>query len=446
MRIHLRDQARAAEGLCDTARRLCLAALGVFLSAVGAYAQVSVDVDKQQELEAILGEDHISDYLRVYRVDRRVTYDVNGAERTIGGAFQPSALLDSKGRIHVFFQARLDSSDDRAEKLAAYVVSDDFGRTFSAPRFLQSQPLQSYAFSAFLRKSDSGGERISVLTSVSIDETIERHKDAARIEETLGIDVSGFTRKAASLIVEFYSDDGGDRWLRKEHRGIADRRYERNGREYYLAFMNLIGQVRRIDAGPHSGRLILAGPIRGDYLPCDDHPRFREYSPSSSLIYSDDDGESWNFGGVISDSTAFEHNEASAVPVNGGRQILLVRRANARDAPGKMMHYSNDGGATWEAGIRTSIAATNCLQVLETHDDLVMCTTPGRRNRMDGRVYTSLDAGKTWTSKQIDKGMFSYSTVNRLAGPYYICAWSLSHHGEFGIGAKIFSIDWLDAP
>ena len=53
---------------------------------------------------------------------------------------------------------------------------------------------------------------------------------------------------------------------------------------------------------------------------------FRKYSPSSSLIYSDDNGATWEFGGVIKDSTAFSNNEASAVAINHEKQILMVQK------------------------------------------------------------------------------------------------------------------------
>ncbi|MCP4640821.1 MAG: exo-alpha-sialidase [bacterium] len=422
--------------------RSCVGRLPVLICAVAVLA--GCVSSRTGSAAKLVGTDGISDVLEVFQVDKKKPYVVEGVERTVGAGFQPSVTADDKGNIHVFFQARLDSSDDRAEKLIGHVVSRDFGRTFSDIRFVNSVPMQTYAISAYTRKSPSGKPRISLLTSLSIDETIDRLKAPASIKERLGIDVTTFSRRAATVILEYYSDDGGDTWNRKEHMGVADRVYERNGRDYYLAFINCIGQVRRIEAGPFAGRLILGGPLRGDYLPCPDHPHFRDYPPSSSLIFSDDDGESWQFGGVVSDETAFENNEGSATPVDGGRRILLARRRNKAPATGKIMHHSDDGGATWGPGFETSVAATRCLQVLESHGDLVLCSAPGTRNRANGRIYVSRDAGKTWTWKLVDKGAFSYSTVNRLTGDYLICCYSRGHHGEHGIAARIFSVDWLN--
>ena len=412
--------------------RICMVLIALFFC-----VQSTADISK------VVGENHISDRIEIYTVDVRKTYLVNGEKRTINGAFQPSVLLDGQGRIHVFFQARLDSSDDRAEKMIAHVVSTDGGRTYSEPEFIQERPMQTYAMSTYIRKNPNGGERISLLTSLSIDETLDRFEHIDEIQEKLGIDVTNFSRKAATVILEFFSDDGGKSWTRKEHRNVSDRVYQRNGKEYYLAFINLIGQVKRIEEGQHKGRLILSGPLRGDYLPRKDLSRFRMYSSSSSLIYSDDDGETWSFGGVVNDESAFIHNEASAIPVNGGKQILMVRRANSKEVKHKVLHYSNDGGETWEDGFPSTILATRCLQILENYNNYALCSTPGTRGRMKGKIYYSQDAGQTWGQKEIEPSMFSYSTLNRLSGPYLMCAYSQGHHGEFGVSAKIFHIDWL---
>ncbi len=399
--------------------------------------------DLNKVFAELLGDNGLSPAMNVYTVNKDKFYNIAGEKYFIGAGFQPSVLLDPEGAIHVFFQARLGGSGDRAPKLIAHVISTDGGKSFSEVKFVSNVPMQTYAISSFFHILPSGTNRISLLTSLSIDETVERLKDTALIKEQLGIDVKAFSRKGAALVLEFYSDDLGITWKRKEHYDITDRIYKRNGKEYYLAFINLIGQVRSIDEGPYKGRLILGGPLRGDYLPVEDYPRFRDYHSSSSVIYSDDNGESWKFGGVISDSTAFIHNEASAVAVDNGTKVLLVRRSNKRGVEGKTLHYSKDGGETWGDGFISNIPATQCLQVLESTNDLVLCSLPANRNRSEGSIYVSDDNGQSWTPRLIEKGAFSYSTVNHLSGDYYICCYSQGHHGQIGIAARIFSKDWL---
>jgi len=394
-----------------------------------------------------VGAERVSRRLDVFRVDRKRSYTINGQAQHVGAGFQPSVVFNPKdGVLHVFFQARLGGSGDTSAKMIAHVRSRDFGQSFSEPQFVNRRPMQTYAMSSFIRTAPSGATRLSVLTSLSIDETVARHKDPQVIQDLFDIDVTAFSRKAAALVVEFYSDDSGTTWNRRYLPGISDRVYRRNGKDYYLAFMNLIGQVRQMDGGPHRGRLILAGPLRGSYLPCPDHARFRQYHASSSLIYSDDGGETWTFGGVIADETAFAHNEASAVAVNDGQRILMVRRRNRNAEHGKVMHYSDDGGQTWQEGFVSPIPATRCLQVLETHGNTVLCSAPAMRNRTHGTIYFSRDHGKTWNRKLIEEGPFSYSTVQRLTGAYLMCCYSRGHHGESGVAARIFAADWLEQP
>jgi hypothetical protein len=193
--------------------------------------------------------------------------------------------------------------------------------TFSDLGFVNTVPMQTYAVSSFLQDGSAGGTRISLLTCLSIDETVARLKDPEQIHEQLGIEVGSFERKAACFILEFVSDDVGRTWQREEHRGICDRVYQRNSRDFYVSFMNMIGQVRRFKSGPFAGQLVLDGPVTGDCFPCDDRSRFRDYTVTSSVITSNDNGKSWQFGRLISDDEAFNHSEASAVPVDGGRRL-----------------------------------------------------------------------------------------------------------------------------
>ena len=75
----------------------------------------------------------------------------------------------------------------------------------------------------------------------------------------------------------------------------------------------------------------------------------------------------------------------------------------------------------------------------------MLCSAPGKKNRTHGTIHFSRDGGKTWTPRLIEEGPFSYSTVNNLSGDYLICCYSRGHHGERGIAARVFSVDWLDS-
>jgi hypothetical protein len=105
-----------------------------FLAEITVIAQVGTD---ESSFSKLLNKDGLSPALEVFKMDWEKQYNINGKAYTIGAGFQPSVLLDSKGSIHVFFQARLNSSDDKAEKMIAHVVSYDGGKSFSDVCFIK---------------------------------------------------------------------------------------------------------------------------------------------------------------------------------------------------------------------------------------------------------------------------------------------------------------------
>ncbi len=399
----------------------------------------------EEHLAQVAGDTNLSDWIRIYSVDTEKKYTISGEEHFVGAGFQPSVLMDSQGTIHVFFQARMDSSEDETEKMIGHVTSEDGGKTFSDMSFVNPVPLFTYAISSFEKELADGTKRICLLTCLSMAETVTFHKDPAVVKDRTGIDLDALSRKAGCVVLEFFSDDFGKTWSRKEHWGITDREYDRNARTYYLSFFNMIGQVRRIKTGPFAGRMIIGGPTAGEYLPFSDEPHFRKYRMSSSIVYSDDNGESWHFGGVVNDEHTFRNSEASAVPVEEGKKIMLIRRRQEDGTAGKLIHYSEDGGENWSHGRDCSIPAVHCLHVLEKVGETVLCSSPRLSDRTQGCIYMSRNYGRSWTVKCIEPDLFSYSTVQHLIGKYYMCCFSLKGHGSKGLASRIFHADWLES-
>ncbi len=123
----------------------------------------------EKKLASLVGEDGLSEALDVFTVDKETLYSLNGEERWAGAGFQPSVLLDHEGDIHVFFQARLDGSGDRSEKMIAHVVSCHGGMTCWGTEVINTSPRQTLAMSAVCRTASSGGNLSSVLTSRAND-------------------------------------------------------------------------------------------------------------------------------------------------------------------------------------------------------------------------------------------------------------------------------------
>lgn len=194
---------------------------------------------------------------------------------------------------------------------------------------------------------------------------------------------------------------------------------------------------------------------------------FRDFVNSGSgVIYSDDQEVSWKMDGMIADYLA---NESSAVSIDGGEGLLIVRRFNKKEMLVKnpartsfqpkfgerIFHTGRDGGKTWSEPFTKEISGVRCHGTMAKVGDRIYFSVPkgygldvedgweyGREN---GTIYFSDDDGKTWSHKVIEKGTFSYNTVGQLTDKYRITFFSRGLMGEDGIGYRIFTDSWLDS-
>ena len=205
--------------------------------------------------------------------------------------------------------------------------SVDEGATWSPARAVSS-PLHHYAMSAY-RSAREGRERVSVLTMVDMRGTEDLYgNDHGRMRERTGIDIDAVGRGTPMVLCRFDSDDGGETWTMETllgERSPLNRRYA----DGTLIMFNPVGQVHVVPEGPHRGRYVLGGPVtvvpEGEAV----SNHFRNHPQSgSAVLYSDDLGETWRTDGFLTDYLA---NEASAVSVRQGEELLLVRRMNPPD-------------------------------------------------------------------------------------------------------------------
>jgi hypothetical protein len=232
--------------------------------------------------------------------------------------------------------------------------------------------------------------------------------------------------------------------------------------------MNTIGQVHKIKEGPYKGRYILAAPVytvpEGEEIT----DNFRNHACSGSgIIYSDNKGETWQMEGMISD---YLGNEASAVDINKGEELFMIRRymdqrqldknpARSNLIPKygeRIAHTSSDGGKTWSEPKLVNISHVKCHGTLARINNRLYFSIPWGlgemekhawdADRVNGSIYYSDDDGLTWNHKIIEKSYFSYSTVGRLTDKYRIALYSRGGHGDKGIAYRIFTDEWLELP
>ena len=380
--------------------------------------------------------------------------------------FQPSYVVTRTGVLIAFCQGRLRGGRDDDPKVILTSRSRDWGATWSPARAVSGR-ITHYAVSAYLSERD-GRERVSVLSMVDLRGTENIYdKDYGEMRAQSGIDIDAVGRDTPMVLCRFDSDDDGDTWTMETllgDRSPLNHRYS----DGTLIMFNAVGQVHAISEGPYRGRYVLGGPVtvvpEGEAVT----NYFRNHPQSgSAVIYSDDQGETWRVDGFITDYLA---NEASAVSINRGEELLLIRRLNSRGMlethtplaevrPGpvqRVAHTSTDCGKTWSRPFLVDISGVLCHGTLARGRRRLLFSIPNGSSlpeserqhateRQRGAIYFSDDEGQTWRHRVIEPETFSYSTVGPLNESQYITLYACSSMGQEGVGCRVFEDAWLDA-
>ena len=267
-------------------------------------------------------------------------------------------------------------------------------------------------------------------------------KDHCLMRARAGIDIDVVGRDTPMVLCRFDSEDGGQAWTMEALIGDCTPLNHRYAGGTLIMF-NPIGQVHVIPEGTHQGRYIMGGPVT--LVPESETVTtyFRNHLQSgSAIIYSDDQGQTWRAQGLITDYLA---NEASAVSINQGRELLIIRRLNSPHMfdqrapltdllPGPMQrlaHTSADCGQTWSEPFLVDISGVRCHGTLARIGDRLLFSIPNGSDlpecervhaveRQRGAIYYSSDEGQTWRQKLVEPETFSYSTVGPLNANQHI--------------------------
>lgn len=186
-----------------------------------------------------------------------------------------------------------------------------------------------------------------------------------------------------------------------------------------------------------SGRIMFVAAIR----------ETTAYTLNNYVIYSDDNGETWQCSGRAS----VGGDEAKVVELADGRILMSIRHENHR-----WYNISEDGGVTWQPSTSTwnDIAAPACngdiiryTSVNQGFDrNRLLHTVPYGTERKDVTMYVSYDEGETWpVSKVLVPYSAAYSSACILPDGtigFYV---EETYPGETGYSTVFynFSLDWL---
>lgn len=132
-------------------------------------------------------------------------------------------------------------------------------------------------------------------------------------------------------------------------------------------------------------------------------------SLNNYVIYSDDNGETWNISGKASTGG----DEAKVVELTDGRILMSIRHGGAR-----WYNISNDGGLTWNATTSSwpEMQANACngdiIRYTSVNDgyetNRLLHSVPNSTERKNVSVFVSYDEGETWSIK---KSICPYQSV-----------------------------------
>jgi sialidase-1 len=203
--------------------------------------------------------------------------------------------------------------------------------------------------------------------------------------------------------------------------------------------------------GPGSGIQILHGGHHGRLvIPCD-HIEAETRHYYSHIIYSDDQGRSWQLGGR---TPQHQVNECEVVELAGGRLLLNMRNYD-RSKKARQIAFSDDGGQTWaDQQFAEELVEPICQAAIHRfrwpgHDGLgiILFSNPAsQQGRVNLTVRASTDDGRTWPAKTVlHAGPSAYSDLAILANGEIACLYEAGtkHPYELIVLAR-FPITELD--
>ncbi len=247
---------------------------------------------------------------------------------------------------------------------------------------------------------------------------------------------------AGGCALMYYSDDNGVTW--SDPIDLSDQLYTYPGAG--LAWN--IGHGIQLKRGNHKGRLIFPARFFGTATDKgvneDDH---------NTVIYSDDHGKTWQFGGAVQGYTG----EGVIAELPDGSVYLNSRSHHPEHGNLRAWAISHDGGKTFvEKGYDPALIDPKqyggChAGLVEAHDAegnplLLFCNPADPDKRKQLVVRLSRDGGKTWPiSRTVWHGPAGYSDIQFTHDGRILCAFETGRN-EASRGTVMvasFSLDWL---
>lgn len=305
--------------------------------------------------------------------------------------FRIPAIVQSKtGNLLAFAEARKNSCSDTGDIDLVLKRSQDGGKTWSEMITVWNDSDNVCGNPSPIIDQKTG--RILLISCWNLGTDNEK--------EIIDQD-SKDTRK----VFYIYSDDDGNTWS-KPHEITST--VKRNNWTWYAT-------------GPCHGIQLQNMKYNGRLVVPANHMVADTKTYHSNIIYSDDGGETWNLGGVVSEHGG---NECSVVELENGDLMLNMRNYNREESKTRSFAISFDGGESWsEMKYLSQLIEPVCqgstlnYAIKGKISDKLLFSNPAsmdKREKMTVRL--SEDNGKTWPySRIIYPGPSAYSDLVNLS-------------------------------
>ena len=250
-----------------------------------------------------------------------------------------------------------------------------------------------------------------------------------------------------------YSDDDGKHWS-------APKDITYGIRKDWMHFLGTgPGTGIALHSGPHKGRLVIPAYTTNNVS-------YLSGSQSSRVIYSDDNGETWQAGEAVNDNRPVgnqtihsstmnnpgaQNTESTVVQLNNG-DLKLFMRGLTGDL---QVATSKDGGATWEkdvkryADIKDVYVQMSAVHTVQNGKEYIVLSNAGGPGRYNGLVHLAqveANGDLTWLKHNpIQSGKFAYNSLQDLGNGEFglLYEHATATQNEYTLSYKKFNWDFL---
>ena len=296
----------------------------------------------------------------------------------------PAIICTREGTLLAFAEGRKNNSSDTGDIDLIMKRSDDNGKTWSEIIVLWDDEKNVCGNPAPVQDKETG--KIFLLSTWNLGTDHE--------SEIIG-GKSRDTRRIFSLV----SSDDGKTWSQPEE--ITETVKKSNWTWYAT--------------GPCHGIQIRKGEFRNRLvIPCD-HIEAGTGKYFSHIIFSDDNGTTWELGGTTPQDQV---NECSVAELSGGKLMLNMRNYD-RTQKTRKISTSDDGGLSWSNICSDPVLIEPiCQGSLISHPEkkrLLFLNPADENKRQNLTLRISYEEGRSWSaSKVLHSGPAAYSDITIL--------------------------------